>query len=70
MNKEEIKISNDYPLQKSDPEIIPPPTIWPVSLAFGVTFIFWGFISSLGLTFVGIVVFAIALAGWISDLKP
>ena len=70
MYNEEDKISNDYPLQKPDPEIIPEPTIWPIGLAFAVTFIFWGFISSLGLTFVGIIVFAIALAGWISDLKP
>ena len=65
----ENDINKNYPLQKSDPEVMPKPTIWPVSLAFGITFIFWGFIAFIGLTFVGIIVSAVAIAGWIADLK-
>ncbi len=65
----ERDIQTDYPLQKSDPEIIPKPTIWPISLAFGITFIFWGFIAFIGLTFVGILITIVAIAGWITDLK-
>ena len=60
----------EYPLQKADPQEIPPPTIWPIGLAFGILFIFWGFIASLGLTFVGIIIMFVSLAGWIADLKP
>ncbi len=61
---------DDYPLQKPDPGIIPEPTIWPIGLAFGILFIFWGFIASLGLSIAGIIIFGISLAGWIADLKP
>ncbi len=70
MKEEDYKIMDEYPLQKPDPEEIPEPSIWPIGLAFGVLLIFWGFIASLGLTMVGIVVFGVSLAGWVSDLKP
>lgn len=63
-------LNDDYPLQKADPEIIPEPTIWPIGLAFGVLFIFWGLIASLGLTIVGGIITIVSLAGWIADLKP
>ncbi len=61
MENEEIidsvtNVKSDYPLQKADPEIIPEPTIWPISLAFGMAFIFWGFIAAPGITFIGIVI--------------
>ena len=69
INLRENNSNKNYPLQKPDPEIIPKPTIWPVSLAFGITFIFWGFIAFIGLTFVGIIITAVAIAGWIADLK-
>jgi len=68
-NKEKEKYK-DYPLQKAVPEKIPPPTIWPIGLAFGILFIFWGFIASLGLTFAGIIIMIVSLAGWIADLIP
>ena len=61
---------DDYPLHDADPQIIPEPTIWPIGLAFGALFVFWGFIASLGLTIVGIVITIVSLAGWIADLKP
>lgn len=70
MKEQNNDIRDEYPLQKPDPEEIPEPTIWPIGLAFGVLLIFWGFISSAGLTLVGIIAFGISLAGWISDLKP
>ena len=60
----------EYPLQKPDPEEIPRPTIWPIGLAFGILFIFWGFIASLGLTIAGFIVTVVSLTGWIADLKP
>ena len=70
MEKKEKDKYEDYPLQKSVPQEIPPPTIWPIGLAFGILFIFWGFIASLGLTFAGIIITIVSLAGWIADLKP
>ena len=70
MEKIEKDKYEDYPLQESVPQEIPPPTIWPIGLAFGILFIFWGFIASLGLTFAGIIITIVSLAGWIADLKP
>ena len=70
MEKENKEKYKDYPLQKSIPEEIPSPTIWPIGLAFGILFIFWGFIASLGLTFAGIIIVIVSLTGWITDLKP
>ncbi len=70
MENNEKEKYEDYPLQKADPEEIPRPTIWPIGLAFGILFIFWGFIASLGLTFAGIIITIVSLAGWIADLKP
>ena len=50
------------------PEHVPRPTYWPVVLALGVAFIFWGFLTSLLITAVGVVLLAIALGGWIGEL--
>jgi len=69
-NEVKYKQNEDYPMQKPDPEIIPEPTIWPIGLAFGILFIFWGFIASLGITLIGLMVTGVSLAGWIADLKP
>ncbi|MCB0807127.1 MAG: hypothetical protein KDC05_15120 [Bacteroidales bacterium] len=70
IEKEAYPFGKDYPPQKADPQDIPEPTIWPIGLAFGVLFIFWGFIASAGLTITGVVITGVSLAGWIADLKP
>lgn len=51
------------------PEHVPRPTYWPAVLAFGLTFAFWGLITTPIITVVGLVVFAIGLAGWIGELR-
>jgi len=66
----EFPFGKDYPPQKADPQEIPEPTIWPIGMAFGVLFIFWGFIASVGLTITGLIIIGVSLAGWITDLKP
>ena len=66
----ETTFNDEYPLQKPDPEIIPEPTIWPLALAFGLLFMLWGLITIIVLTFVGVILFGLGLAGWINDLKP
>ncbi|MFB6317248.1 hypothetical protein [Saccharicrinis sp. FJH54] len=62
--------TEQYPLQEADPQIIPKPTIWPITTAFGVMFLLWALIASLGLLIPGILITGIGVAGWISDLKP
>lgn len=50
------------------PEQIPRPTYWPAVLALGVTFVFWGVVTSAIISGIGLLVFALGLAGWIGEL--
>lgn len=50
-------------------EHLPPATFWPSGLALAITFIFWGLISSWVVLGIGIGLFAVALSGWITDLR-
>jgi hypothetical protein len=51
------------------PEKLPEPCIWPATLALGITLLVWGLVTSLIITAVGGLLFAVALAGWIRDLR-
>jgi hypothetical protein len=51
------------------PAKLPEPSIWPVTLAVAITFLVWGLVTSLIITGVGIALFALALAGWIRDIR-
>jgi hypothetical protein len=51
------------------PEKLPEPGIWPVTMALGITFLVWGLVTSLIITGVGVALFAVALAGWIRDIR-
>ena len=51
------------------PETLPAPTYWPVVLALGTTMILWGLVSSWLLSGVGLLLFALALSGWIGDIR-
>ncbi len=52
------------------PEEKPPrPGVWPAALALGIVFLVWGWITSPIITGVGGVMMAVALAGWIRDLR-
>ncbi len=51
------------------PEPLPRPTFWPASLAFAVTFLLWGFVTSPLVTGMGALLFMISLAGWIGDIR-
>jgi hypothetical protein len=48
---------------------LPKPTAWPPTLALSITFLLWGLASSLLISGVGAVVFAVALTGWIGDIR-
>ncbi len=51
------------------PGHLPSPTFWPAGLGLGITFIFWGLISSWVVFAVGVVLFAGSLAGWIAEIR-
>jgi len=50
---------------KEHPDIhLPPPSYWPIALAFGLVLIAIGVVSSFIISIVGIVVMLVAIAGW------
>jgi hypothetical protein len=49
---------------------IPAPTAWPIVLAFGVTLIFAGLVTSGAVTIVGALLAALAAVGWFRDVLP
>ena len=51
------------------PAKLPEPSIWPVTLAVAITFLVWGLVTSLIITGVGGILFVVALAGWIRDIR-
>jgi hypothetical protein len=55
--------------QRVDHTALPRPTYWPAVLALGITFLAWGLLTSPLISGVGLVLFAVALAGWIGELR-
>ena len=50
------------------PETLARPTYWPIVMAAGITLTMWGIATTLLLSGIGLLLFALALAGWIGDL--
>jgi hypothetical protein len=50
-------------------EELPRPTFWPASLAFAVTFLLWGIVTSPIITAVGAALLVASLGGWIGDIR-
>ena len=48
---------------------LPQPSFWPMVLAFGVTLLFFGLVTSAIISFAGGVVIAWAIAGWIGEIR-
>jgi hypothetical protein len=48
---------------------LPHPTYFPAGLAMGVTFLFWGLITSWVIILVGACLFVASLAGWITEIR-
>jgi len=67
MEEESFPPSDEW--QRPPAGQLPKPTAWPATLALSVTFLLWGLASSLLISGVGAVVFAVALAGWIGDIR-
>ncbi|HEU5015098.1 MAG TPA: hypothetical protein VFT66_21425 [Roseiflexaceae bacterium] len=54
--------------QRVTHEGIPAPTYWPAVLAFGITLFFWGILTSWIISGMGVIIFVVAIVGWIGDL--
>ena len=51
------------------PEVLAQPTWWPAAVGFGITLVAWGLITSQIVFAVGVAVLAVAIAGWIGDIR-
>jgi hypothetical protein len=51
------------------PEHIPRPTFAPVVIAASVMCIFWGFVTTILITLLGVVLFAIGIRIWLEELR-
>src|SRR5215510_1573593 len=49
---------------------VPAPTMWPLVTAFGLTLIFAGLVTSLGVSFVGLLVLLRGAVGWFGNVLP
>src|SRR5215510_9878036 len=64
-------MSENNGAHKSDDMIeVPAPTPWPLVTAFGLTLIFAGLVTSLGVSFVGLVVLLRGAVGWFRNVLP
>jgi hypothetical protein len=77
MESEAIKKGIPPGWHKPLPEKLPQPGYWPVIMALGITFMLWGLAVGFNevvstiviLFFIGLVLFTVALIGWIGDLR-
>ena len=47
---------------------LPRPTYWPAALAFGITLLAWGFLTTFYISLVGLGMIFLAIGGWIGEL--
>ncbi|MGI8827189.1 MAG: aa3-type cytochrome oxidase subunit IV [Chloroflexota bacterium] len=48
---------------------LPPPSIWPITMAFGIALGFAGLVFTLVVSFVGLFFAFVALVSWIQELR-
>jgi hypothetical protein len=48
---------------------MPSTTFWPAGLAFGITLLLWGVVTSLVIVAFGGAAIVVALAGWIGEIR-
>ncbi|MDQ1410658.1 MAG: hypothetical protein QOJ41_2393, partial [Acidobacteriaceae bacterium] len=49
---------------------LPAPTAWPIVLAFGITLLFAGLLTSLSVSVLGAVLAVVGVIGWFRDVLP
>jgi len=62
------ELSPDETWNDARPARLPRPTWWPAALAFGITLLAWGIVTSWMISAVGLVIFIVALGGWIREI--
>jgi hypothetical protein len=50
-------------------DIVPAPTYWPVIAALAVSLVGFGLATTIIISGVGVILFGVALAGWIGDIR-
>jgi hypothetical protein len=50
--------------------ILPAPTAWPIILAFGITLLLAGLLTSASVSILGAIIFVVACVGWFGDVLP
>jgi hypothetical protein len=62
----------DLPAEASPPESVrlPEPTSWPIVLAFGVTLLFAGLVTSASVSLLGAILVIAGCVGWFRDILP
>jgi hypothetical protein len=50
--------------------LMPAPTAWPIVLAFGITLMFGGLVTSASVTVLGLLLSAVAAVGWFRNVLP
>lgn len=51
------------------PEKLPPPSVWPVTLALGITFLAWSVVTNWVMCIPGVVLVLLGAGGWFEDLR-
>jgi hypothetical protein len=70
VSEESTNQTDHQPSSATSQEIhLPRPTMWPAIMAAGITMAMAGIILSLAFSVGGVIVFFIALFGWISELR-
>lgn len=64
-----IKPTTPIPTTPARPTRLPSPTYWPFFMAMGLAFAGWGLIATWIIAAGGIIIFVIALIGWINNLR-
>lgn len=60
---------DDENWNEATPQDIPHATYWPIIVALGITLVFWGILTVYYISVAGLLVLAIGIGGWISDLR-
>ncbi len=54
---------------KALPEKLPPPTVWPITVSFGVTLLAFGVLTSPVMGITGLLMLLYGAFGWFEDLR-
>jgi len=65
---EPIDITHDADISEAERHL-PPLSIWPVTLAAGITLSGMGLVTNTAVLIVGLVIMAVAIVSWIQELR-